>query len=216
VSSDCGKLSTRNSLLPWSLSSLKGLAVSWAWPRKTDSRGGTNGPLRKALLSPQLSARDATLAEGLAELLEQFAESTAARVAELVNEHRAPAEPRYYTTAEAADYLRCCVGRIYNLSSQGRLKGRKDGGGPAGRSARPALPSLPAVPAEATPHPPVPPSPEIAWDSYMSLSGTPRSEMHTDLKRCGSREAPGHALLLFAEGSIRPTPRTHHQCKPSV
>jgi hypothetical protein len=136
---------------------LKGLAVSWPWPRKTDSRGGTNSPLRKALLSPQLSARDATLAEGLAELLEQFAESTAARAAELVNEHRAPAEPRYYTTAEAADYLWCCVGRIYNLSSQGRLKGRKDGGGPACRSGRPALPSLPAVPAEATPPPPYPP-----------------------------------------------------------
>jgi excisionase family DNA binding protein len=68
------------------------------------------------------------LAAGLAELLEQFAASTAARVAELVNEHRPAAEPRYYNVAEAAEYLRCCRGRIYNLSSQGRLKGRRDGG----------------------------------------------------------------------------------------
>jgi excisionase family DNA binding protein len=76
-----------------------------------------------------LSAGNAILAEGITELLEQYAESTAARVAELVNGHRpAKDEPRYYTTPEAADYLRCCVGRIYNLTSSGRLKGRKDGG----------------------------------------------------------------------------------------
>ena len=30
--------------------------------------------------------------------------------------------------AEAAEYLRCCLGRIYNSEAGGRLKGRKDGG----------------------------------------------------------------------------------------
>jgi excisionase family DNA binding protein len=75
-----------------------------------------------------LSPDTASLAERLAELFDQFAVSTAARVAELVNEGGPAAEPRYYNVAEAAEYLRCCRGRIYNLSSQGRLKGRKDGG----------------------------------------------------------------------------------------
>ena len=69
------------------------------------------------------------LAAGLAEIIEQYAQATAARVAELVSAPRqSAAQQTYYTVAEAAEYLRCCRGRIYNLSSQGRLKGRKDGG----------------------------------------------------------------------------------------
>ena len=46
----------------------------------------------------------ASLSQGLAELLEQYAESTAARVAELVNGHHpAKAEQRYYNVSEAAE-----------------------------------------------------------------------------------------------------------------
>jgi excisionase family DNA binding protein len=71
----------------------------------------------------------ASLAEGLAEIIERVAAETAAEIARLVNEqHTAKDEQTYYTTREAAAYLRCCVGRVHNLSSQGRLKGRREGG----------------------------------------------------------------------------------------
>ena len=49
----------------------------------------------------------ASLSQSLAELLDQFSISTAARVAELVNGHRPTAEQRYYNVDEAAEYLRC-------------------------------------------------------------------------------------------------------------
>jgi excisionase family DNA binding protein len=103
--------------------------VTAAFEDLTPKERSDHSPLQPKAFVCSLSAGEtASLAEGLAELLEQFAESTAARVAELVSSRGATPEPRYYTSTEAADYLRCCVGRIYNLSSQGRLKGRKDGG----------------------------------------------------------------------------------------
>ena len=134
VASVCGKFRGLRPLgihlRAWSLSSLKVLR-SHGRGLITDPEGARShaNPLPKAFTghvreNGALSPDTASLAERLAELFDQFAESTAARVAELVNEGDPTAEPRYYNVAEAAEYLRCCRGRIYNLSSQLRLRGR--------------------------------------------------------------------------------------------
>jgi excisionase family DNA binding protein len=133
VSSDCGKLSTRNSPTGGVVTTPERAQVLWPVGLLSPKQRSRANPRPKAFTehvreNGASSPDTASLAEGLAELLEQFAVSTAVRVAELVNESRPTAEPRYYNVAEAAEYLRCCRGRIYNLSSQGRLKGRKDGG----------------------------------------------------------------------------------------
>jgi excisionase family DNA binding protein len=68
-----------------------------------------------------------SIAADIAAIIEKVTALAVAKIAKHGSQ-TVPGEPRYYTSTEAADYLRCCVDRIYNLSSQGRLKGRKDGG----------------------------------------------------------------------------------------
>jgi excisionase family DNA binding protein len=53
-------------------------------------------------------------------------EAIAYRVAELLRE-REPGVPDYLTPQEAADYMRCSKQRVYDLTSDGRLRARKDG-----------------------------------------------------------------------------------------
>jgi excisionase family DNA binding protein len=59
-------------------------------------------------------------------LPQQLVDEIARKVADLISDQHAPA-PDYLTPAEAADYLRCKPQRIYDLTSQGRLRARKDG-----------------------------------------------------------------------------------------
>jgi excisionase family DNA binding protein len=57
------------------------------------------------------------------ELIEQIAR----RAAELLAERNGRQLPEYLKVDEAAAYLRCSRQRIYDLSSAGRLRVRKDG-----------------------------------------------------------------------------------------
>jgi hypothetical protein len=58
-----------------------------------------------------------SIAADIAAIIEKVAALAVAEIAKHGSQ-TVPGEPRYYTSTEAADYLRCCVGRIYNLSLQ--------------------------------------------------------------------------------------------------
>lgn len=54
-------------------------------------------------------------------------EAIAQRAAEIIRDQARPTVPDILTPAEAADYMRCSRQRVYDLTSQGRLKVCKDG-----------------------------------------------------------------------------------------
>jgi hypothetical protein len=58
-----------------------------------------------------------SIAADIAAIIEKVAALAVAEIAKHGSQ-TVPGEPRYYTSTVAADYLRCCVGRIYNLSLQ--------------------------------------------------------------------------------------------------
>jgi excisionase family DNA binding protein len=57
----------------------------------------------------------------------ELVEEIAHRAAELVADRETGGRSPYLTTTEAAAYLRCGRQRVFDLTSQGRLKVHKDG-----------------------------------------------------------------------------------------